>query len=267
MRKDLWPYAEREGGARRQGHAQRPGTAQNLDPARQGPGREHVDLRCADETCDGKARRRVVDRLGRVDLQELSAEHHGDAVRHRHRLDLVVSDVDEGGAEPAMQFGDLGPRLNPQLRVEVRERLVHEEGGGLAHHGAGERHALALTARQLARLAAHEVAEIKAPRDGADFAGERLLRSPGTGEKATEERQPLPSRHPAHRERQQADILGHRHVGVERVGLEHHRHVRALGGRSSTGRPSISTEPESAWSRPAMIRRSVDFRSRMARRG
>ena len=56
---------------------------------------------------------------------------HRDAVTHRHRLDLVVRDVDRGRPELVLEPGDLGPHLHAELRVEVRERLVHEEDLGL----------------------------------------------------------------------------------------------------------------------------------------
>ena len=52
-----------------------------------------------------------------------------------------------------MQFLDLGSHLHAQLRVEVRERLVEQEHGRIAHDRAPHRHALALTAGQLLRLA------------------------------------------------------------------------------------------------------------------
>ena len=43
----------------------------------------------------------LVDLERRADLLELAVLHHGDAVAHRHRLDLVVGDVDGGGLQPA----------------------------------------------------------------------------------------------------------------------------------------------------------------------
>ncbi len=69
---------------------------------------------------------------------------HGDAVTHRHRLDLVVGDVDRRRAEPRLQAGDVGAGLDAQLGVEVRERLVHQEHARLAHDRAPHRHPLAL---------------------------------------------------------------------------------------------------------------------------
>src|SRR5207245_1978828 len=80
-----------------------------------------------------------------------SLAHDRDAVAHRHRLDLVVGDVHRGDRELPLDAGDLGTHLHAQLRVEVRERLVHEEDLRLAHDRAPHRDALALTAGQLAR--------------------------------------------------------------------------------------------------------------------
>ena len=58
-----------------------------------------------------------------------------------------------GRPEAEMQPAQLGARLHSQLRIQVRERLVEEEHGGLAHDGPAERDPLALAARQLSRLA------------------------------------------------------------------------------------------------------------------
>ena len=71
----------------------------------------------------------------------------------RHRLDLVVRDVDRRGAEPAMQRRDLAARRHAQRRIEVGQRLVEQEHLGIAHDGAPERDALALPAGQRMRLA------------------------------------------------------------------------------------------------------------------
>ncbi len=45
-----------------------------------------------------------------------------------------------------MKLGDLGAHMLAQLGIQVAERFVHQESGRMAHHGAAERHALALTA-------------------------------------------------------------------------------------------------------------------------
>ena len=93
---------------------------------------------------------------GIADLLEHAVAHRRDPVAHRHRLDLVVRDVDGRRADLVLQSPDLRPRLRAQLRVEVRERLVHEEDLRLAHERAAERDALALPAGERARLAVEE---------------------------------------------------------------------------------------------------------------
>ena len=82
-----------------------------------------LPMKPADEEVDGA----VVELLGRRDLLQLAGAHDRDAVAHRHRLDLVVRDVDRRDVEVALQARDLGARLHAQLGVEVRERLVHQE--------------------------------------------------------------------------------------------------------------------------------------------
>ena len=79
---------------------------------------------------------------------------HRDALAERHRLDLVVRDVDRRDAEPRVQLRERGAHLDAELRVEVRERLVHQERLRLAHDRAAHRDALALAARELRRACA-----------------------------------------------------------------------------------------------------------------
>ena len=52
-----------------------------------------------------------------------------------------------------VQLLDLEAHLHAQLGVEVGQRLVEQEHRRLAHDGAAHRHALALAAGKLARLA------------------------------------------------------------------------------------------------------------------
>ena len=58
-----------------------------------------------------------------------------------------------------MQRLDLGPHLHPQLGVEVGQRLVEQEHLRIAHDRPAHRHALALAAGELARVAVEQVAE------------------------------------------------------------------------------------------------------------
>ncbi len=109
-----------------------------------------------------------------------------------------------------MEAGDLGARLDAQLGIEVRERLVHEEHRRLADDGAAERDALALAAGELLRLAVEELVEL----DGLGGLLDAAL-DVGLGDLAQLQ---------AERE-----VVAHRHVGVERVALEDHRDVAILG--------------------------------------
>src|SRR5205085_2616072 len=67
-------------------------------------------------------------------------------------LDLVVGDVDGGGFQPLVQFLDLGAHRNPQLGVEVGQRLVEQKYLRIADDGAAHRDALTLAAGQLPRI-------------------------------------------------------------------------------------------------------------------
>ena len=152
----------------------------------------------------------VVQVLRRVDLLQQALAHHGDARAHRHRFDLVVRDVDEGRAEAAVQLDQLGARLHTQFRVQVRERLVHQENLRLANDGATKRDALPLPAGQLLGLALQQVTDLQDVRGLLDALVDLLL-----GRLA----QLQPKRH----------IVVHAHVRVERVRLEHHGDVAVFG--------------------------------------
>jgi hypothetical protein len=147
---------------------------------------------------------------GSVALLQPGVAEDRDAVAERHRLDLVMGDVDGRHAEARLQLGDVRAHLDAQLRVEVGERLVHQEHLRLAHDRTPHRHALALAAGELPWLAVEVGRELELRGDlpHARLAlGLRDARDP----------------------QREADVGGHREVGVERVVLEHHRDVAALG--------------------------------------
>ena len=204
-------------------YAWRPGCAatvarSRLDRLRAGRGRrsrrrlplerrlEHVHRRAADEPADEQVDRPVVERLRMRDLLQLALPHHGDAVAHRHGFDLVVCDVDRGHPEPLLQAADLGPHLHAQLRVEVRERLVHQERLRLANDRPSHRHPLALTAGERPGLALEERLQVEDPG--------RLLHPPVD----LRLRQLLDPE-------AEGDVLVHVQVRVERVALKHHRDI------------------------------------------
>jgi multiple sugar transport system ATP-binding protein len=58
---------------------------------------------------------------------------HAHLGRQRHRLDLVVGDVEHGGAEVVLDALQLDSKLRPQLGVERRQRFVHQVDRRRAH--------------------------------------------------------------------------------------------------------------------------------------
>ena len=164
----------------------------------------------ADEVRDEAVARFLVDLVGRADLAYLPRRHHRDAVGHRQRLLLVVGDEHEGDAGLLLELLQLDAHGLAQLEIERRERLVEQEDLRARGHGAGERHPLLLPSGELVRLALREAAELDhvehAPRARLDL---------GRG--------PLQPPHP------ERDVLGHRHVGEERVLLEDGVHRPPVG--------------------------------------
>ena len=65
----------------------------------QKPGRDQVDARLAEPRGDIDAARAFEDFARRSDLDQPALVQDADAVRHRHRFDLVMGDVEDGGAE------------------------------------------------------------------------------------------------------------------------------------------------------------------------
>ena len=87
--------------------------------------------------------------------------HHHELVGERHRLELIMRHVDRGRAKRALQLADLDSHLHAQFGVEIGERLVEQEGRGLAHDRPSHGDPLALPARKLARLALEQVLELE----------------------------------------------------------------------------------------------------------
>jgi hypothetical protein len=145
-----------------------------------------------------------------VDLLQDTVLEHGHPVAHRHGLDLVVGHVDGGDAEPALQCGDLASGLDPQFRVEVGQRLVHQEDLRGADDRAAHRHPLALTTGERLGLAVEILLEVEDLGGLGDPFGDLCLVLAGDLQR-------------------EAHVVRDGHVRVERVVLEHHRDVAVLG--------------------------------------
>ena len=167
--------------------------------------------RRADEAGHEQVGRVVVELGRRADLLEPPLVHDRDAVAHRHRLDLVVGDVDRRRPDLLLQLLDLAAGLHAQLGVEVGERLVHQEHLRVAHQRAPERHALLLAAGELARLAVQQPVE--------------LDRGGGAAHTRVDLR--LVRLAPPQRE---GEVVVDRHLRIQRVVLEDHRDVALARG-------------------------------------
>ena len=175
------------------------------------PALDEVHARRADEAGDEQVGRAVVEVERRADLLDSLVLHDRDPVGERHRLDLVVGDVDHGRrGEPMMQALDLVAQLVPELGVEVGERLVEQEHGGIPHQSAPDRHALALAAGELVGPPVEQLLDVQHARRLGDPALDLVL---GCLRHLEAERQ----------------VAAHVHARVERIGLEHHGDAAILG--------------------------------------
>ena len=147
-----------------------------------------------------------VDVVRGSDLLEDAVAQDRDPVAHRHRLDLVVGHIDGRRADLALEPPDLAARLGAELRVEVRERLVHQERLRVADERPSERDALPLAARQLPWLAFEQRPDSEHVR--------RPLHAP-VDLRAAELADP----------QAESEVLADAHLRVERVVLEDHRDV------------------------------------------
>ncbi len=166
--------------------------------------------------------------LGRAaDLLDPPGVEHGDAVAHRQRLALVVGDVDEGDADLALDRLELDLHLLAQLEVERAERLVEQQHARPVDQRPGERHALALAARELRRPALPEAAE-------------RHHRQHLLG--------PAPALFLRHAADHQSigDVVRHVHVGKQGIVLEHGVDV-ALIGRDAGHRTVVDADLAGRW--------------------
>ncbi len=163
---------------------------------------QEAHWRSADEIGHEHGCRTVVDLLRRTDLLDTALIHDGNAVGHRHRLELVVGDVDSGRIDPVVQFAQFAAHQPAKLGIERTQRLVHQKRLGTPNDGAAERHPLPIAAGEAADAAVQEMIDPQQPRrlpDAALDLGARIVL-------ALERK---------------ADVLAHVHVRVERKQLEH----------------------------------------------
>ena len=129
---------------------------------------EQVDRRIAEQLRDPDRRGPEVDVLGRADLRDLPLREHRDCVAERHRLLVVLGDVDRGRTLSGEQPRQLDPHLEAQLRVDVAQRVVEQEHLRRCDERAGERGALLLAVRQRSRIVGEDMRDLEQSRDVLD---------------------------------------------------------------------------------------------------
>jgi hypothetical protein len=121
-----------------------------------------------------------------------------------------MRDIDRRNARSFAQAPDFAAHLQPQLRVEIAQRLIQQQHLRLDRQGTGQRDALLLTARKLRGLSICARSHLHA-----------FQRFHGSGP-------PLRARDLPGAESER-DILKHRHVGPQGVTLEDHAGVAFVG--------------------------------------
>ncbi len=152
----------------------------------------------------------MVDRLWRAYLHDAAALHHHDAIGHGQRLFLIVGHHDGGDAKALLQGADLAAKVGAHQCIQGTERFVQQQQAGGEGQGPGQRHSLLLAAGDLARVFVGLGREIHQPQPVID---------------------PLLDEIPCQSLilKAEGDVLGHRQVGEEGVGLKHDAKIALLG--------------------------------------
>ena len=197
------------------------------------------EVRRADELRDELVVGRLVDLPRATELQHAALLHHRDRGRERQRLDLVVGDVDGGDAELALEPLQLVAQRLAQLGVEVGQRLVEQQQRRLDDDRPGQREALLLATGELGGLAVGEVSELHGLEHLGDAVGDLLLARAFVAL--------------AHLQRE-GDVVEHRHVRPDRVGLEDHAEPALVGRHVEVALPVAFEQRAVADDDPARVR-------------
>jgi hypothetical protein len=117
----------------------------------------------ADEAHHELVRRLLVELLRRAHLLDLPVVQHDDLLGDLHRLLLVVRHEHGRDVDLVVEAAQPGAQLLAHGGVERAERLVEQQHAGLHGERRGQRHALALAAGQLRRVAVREAVEVHEP--------------------------------------------------------------------------------------------------------
>ena len=183
----------------------------------------------------------LVEVARRADLLDRAVVEDHDLLGDLHRLLLVVRDEHRRHVDLVVQAAQPGAQLLAHRGVERAEGLVEQQHPRLHRQRARQRHALALAAGELRRVAVGEAVEAAPARAARRRAPDLLLG-------------PLADRQP------ERDVVAHGHVLERRRSAG--RRSRRRGAAAATAvasSPPITTRPRRAPRGPAMMRSSVDL--------
>src|SRR5256885_6035089 len=101
----------------------------------------------------------IVEFLWRTKLLDETAIEHGNAAPHRHSLGLVVRHINNRRLNALVKLGYVCTCLDAQFRIQVGERLVHQEDLWLTYKFPTKRDALALGTGEFLWLSLQEGSE------------------------------------------------------------------------------------------------------------
>ena len=116
--------------------------------------------RLANEGNDERRRRPIVEFLRRADLFDAALVEHDDAIGELHRFVLIMRDEDGRQSGLLVHVAQPAAQILAHARVERAEGLVEQQHARLDGERARERHALALAAGELRRIARAEPVEL-----------------------------------------------------------------------------------------------------------
>ncbi len=170
---------------------------------------KEVHLRSTDEACKEEVAGRIVKVLRSINLLDDTVLHNNDTGCHGHSLDLVVSNVDEGGLDLLVKLGKLGSHACTELCVKVGERLVKKEYLGVTNDSTAESNSLLLTTGKSLGTSLKKVRDIK---DSCSLLNASLDLLLGNLTKLKTE----------------CHVVKYGHVRIKSVVLEHHRDISVL---------------------------------------
>ena len=143
-----------------------------------------------------------MDLVGRSELLQTSVAQDGDPVRQLQRLVLVVGDEDRGLARALVDIAQPPSKIFSHFRVQSPEGLVQEQHPRLDRERPRQRHALALSARELGWEALLQPRKLDEVEELADTPPDLIFRGPPRPTAGTK---PI------------SDVAGHREVAEEGV--------------------------------------------------